>query len=115
MQRILTHSNQAESGSDLVLELYEIFSGSATIPLIHFEILVSQLMRDPEKIYYPYRYGKMDKKPHFVSIKSVSNLESPRRGIMFERLLDTVTDSVLYGNEDSDKRIKSDLEELFDI
>ena len=113
VQRIMTHSYQSESPEDLVLELYEIFNQK--IQLLHFEMLVSQLMRDPKKIYYPYRYGSMTEKPTFVSIKSVPGIESSKRGIMFERILDTVTNSILNGTEDDDKRVKSDLESLFDI
>ena len=115
VQSILVHSNQFERPEDLVLELYEIFSGSATIPLLHFEILVSQLARDSDKIYYPYRYGSMTKPPVFKGIKAVPALENSKRGILFEKVLDSVTASVLNGNDDSDKRIKSDLEDLFDI
>ena len=113
VQRILTHSYQSESGEDLVLELYEIFNQK--IQLLHFEILVSQLMRDPKKPYYPYRYGSMTEKPKFIPIKSVPSFESPKRGIMFERILDTVTNSIINGDNTSDQRVHSDLESLFDI
>ena len=56
----------------------------------------------------------MNEAPKFVGIKSVASLESPTRGIMFERLLDTITNSVLIGDT-KDERLKSDLEELFAI
>ena len=115
IQRVLNKSNQFENGTELVLELYNIFKNSAKIQLLHFEILVSQLMRDPDKIYYPYRYGSMTKEPKMIGIKSVPGIESPRRGLMFERILDVVTNSVLQSDSGKDERIQSDLEQLFEI
>ena len=114
LQSIMNHADQFESGKDLVTELYETFRVATKIPLIYLEIIVSQLMRDPNKVYYPYRLGNMNEAPKFVGIKSVPSLESPTRGIMFERLLDTITNSVLIGDT-KDERLKSDLEELFAI
>lgn len=114
LQRIMNKSYMFENGTDLVLELAELFKGNK-IQLIHFEILVSQLMRDPDKIYYPYRYGPMTKPPKFIGIKQVPGIESSKRGVMFERILDVVQNEVLNGAADSDKRVKSDLETLFDI
>lgn len=114
LQSIMNHADQFESGKDIVTELYETFRIATKIPLIYLEIIVSQLMRDPKKIYYPYRLGSMTEAPKFVGIKSVASLESPTRGIMFERLLDTITNSVLIGDT-KDERLKSDLEELFAI
>ena len=90
LQSIMNHADQFESGKDLVTELYETFRVATKIPLIYLEIIVSQLMRDPNKVYYPYRLGDMNEAPKFVGIKSVASLESPTRGIMFERLLDTI-------------------------
>ena len=114
LQRIMNKSYMFESGTDLVLELQEIFSGN-NIQFIHFEILVSQLMRDPTKPYFPYRYGPMNANPLFLGIKQVPGVESSKRGVMFERILDTVTNEVLNGVPDKNSRVKSDLEELFDI
>lgn len=116
LQSIFNHANRFSTGDDLVLELFEIFKLSEKIPLIFFEVLVSQIIRDPDKKYYPYRYGPMTKPPFFSGIKQVPGLESPKRGIMFERILDVVTNSVLQGDSsNTDKRVSSDLEDLFDI
>ena len=115
VQRILNKTNQFENGTDLVIELYDIFKNSAKIPLIHFEILASQLMRDPDKPYYPYRYGPMTEEPKMVGIKQVPGIESPKRGIMFERILDVVTNQILAPDSGKEERVKSDLELLFDI
>lgn len=116
MQKVLNHANQFENPDDLVLELYEIFKASSQIPLLFFEVLVSQIIRDPDKKYYPYRYGSMTKPPFFAGIKTVAGLESSKRGIMFEKILDVVTNSVLQGDSsNTDQRVTSDLETLFDI
>lgn len=114
LQRIMNKSYMFENGTDLVMELAELFKGNK-IQLIHFEMLVSQLMRDPDKVYYPYRYGSMTKPPKFIGIKQVPGVESSVRGLLFERILDTVSNEVLNGTQDKDKRVKSDLETLFDI
>lgn len=114
LQSIMNHSNRFESGKDLVIELYETFKVSTKIPLIFLEILVSQLMRDPEKEYYPYRLGSMKEAPKFLGIKTVAAVENPIRGAIFERILDVITNSVIQSNV-KDERLSSDLEELFHI
>ena len=77
-------------------------------------MLVSQLMRDPIKIHYPYRLGSMTQPPKFYGIKTVPALENSTRGIMFERPLETVVNFVLNGAND-DIKLKSDLDDLMMI
>ena len=114
MQKVLNHASDYENPDDMVVELYSIFGQS--IPLIFFEVLVSQIIRDPDKLYYPYRYSSMSKPPKFVGIKQVAGLESSKRGIMFERILDVITNSILQGDiANKDPRVTSDLEDLFDL
>lgn len=114
MQKVLNHASDYENPDDMVLELYSIF-GQA-IPLIFFEVLVSQIIRDPDKLYYPYRYSNMTKPPKFLGIKQVPGQESVKRGIMFERILDVITNSILQGdNANKDPRVTSALENLFDL
>lgn len=114
VQSILNHARDFEDGKQIVGELYETFKVASKIPLIYFEMLVSQLMRDPIKIHYPYRLGSMTQPPKFYGIKTVPALENSTRGIMFERPLETVVNFVLNGAND-DIKLKSDLDDLMMI
>ena len=84
--------------------------------MLFFEVLVSQIMRDPDRLYYPYRYSDMKKKPFFASIKAVPGMESETRGLMFERVLDVVSNTVLRDEYNSnDERTVGDIESLFKL
>ena len=99
----------------LVIELFEIFKMAAKIDLVHFEILVSQLMRDPKNEKVPYRFGNMSEKPKLVGIKNVAMVESSKRGILFEDMMKVISRAVKQGGSVPNEYTTSDLERIFDL
>lgn len=115
LQSIMDHTDRYDSPEQIVLDLYETFKLSCKFPFLYFEMITSQLIRDPANPIYPYRLGKMNTEPLYAGIKRVSALESPLRGMMFERVTDVLINTVINGDIEDKNRPKSDLEDLFRI
>lgn len=115
LQSIMDHADQFETPEQLVIELYETFKVTSKIPLIYFEMIVSQLARDPDRPARPYRLSNYSKEPMFVGIKRVPALESVTRGILFQKISDVLMNDIINGDDGGPVMPKSDMEKIFEL
>ena len=94
---------------DKLVELmyYNTLSG---VPMWAYEVLVSQLFRDPDRKAIPYRCSSRRKPPLRVGMKQVAVYENWRRGMGFENISKALTTAVL--NDDDSIKIHSDLDDI---
>lgn len=81
------------------------------VPMWAYEILVSQLFRDPDKIVLPYRVSSRKKPPLRIGLKKVAVYENWRRGMAFENVSSALTEAVL-NDDDGSFKIHSDLDDI---
>ena len=112
LQSMLNKASEIETPEMLVQELYDILKVAVKIPFIYLEMVISQLIRDPDNIQFPYRLSSMKKPATHIGIKTVAGVENPIRGILFEHVTDVITNTVLTGTPKGDL-LTSDFEEIY--
>jgi len=112
LQAMLNKTSDIETPELLVQELYDILKIAVKIPFIYLEMVISQLIRDPDHIQFPYRLGSMKKPATHIGIKTVAGIENPIRGILFEHVTDVIINTVLGGGPQGDL-LTSDFEEIY--
>lgn len=97
---------------DKLVELmyYNTLSG---VPMWAYEVLVSQLFRDPDRKAIPYRCSSRKKPPLRIGMKQVAVYENWRRGMAFENINRALTTAIL--NDDESVKIHSDLDDVFSM
>lgn len=97
----------------LVMKIFDLVSTQASIPLWVFEIICSQLSRDPKNPQFPYRLSGMKDRPLRVPMKQVALLENWKRGAAFENVSNAFHNAIL--NNTDQQLIPSDLDNLLDL
>ena len=82
------------------------------VPMWAYEILVSQLFRDPDQKAIPYRIGSRNKPPLRIGLKKVAVYENWRRGMAFENVGAALTTAVLDDDDNATLRVHSDLDDI---
>jgi hypothetical protein len=84
------------------------------VPMWAYEVVVSQLFRDPDHKALPYRVGSRKKPPLRIGLKQVSVYENWRRSIAFENIGKGLTEAIL-DDDDSSIKIHSDLDDIMNM
>lgn len=84
------------------------------VPMWAYEVVVSQLLRDPDHKALPYRVGSRKKPPLRIGLKQVSVYENWRRSIAFENIGKGLTEAIL-DDDDSAIKIHSDLDDIMNM
>ena len=92
--RDLLHCNDQQSYDRLVLSLYKIYSKHRNVMLVHFECIVSQMMR-VGKLRWRLIKNRHDYEPEVVSILSVPQRESWLLALAFHKPKDYIIDGIL--------------------
>jgi hypothetical protein len=110
MQILKLAQQTSVTNPDKLVELmyYNTLPG---VPMWAYEILVSQLFRDPDRVALPYRVSSRKKPPLRIGLKKVAVYENWRRGMAFENVGVALTTAVL-NDDDSSIRVHSDLDDI---
>lgn len=113
MQIVKLAEQPTVTNPDKLVELmyYNTLDG---VPMWAYEIVVSQLFRDPDHKALPYRIGSRKKPPLRVGLKQVAVYENWRRGIAFENISKGLTAAIL-NDDDNPIRVHSDLDDIMNM
>lgn len=86
-----------KNADHLCKKIYEIYkSQGAGCDMVHFEVLVSNLLRDKNNPSYPARLNPKEYNPTSVSLNSISKLESWLQAFEFQDPKEAITTGLLY-------------------
>jgi len=86
-----------KNADHLCKKIYEIYkSQGAGCDMVHFEVLVSNLLRDKNNPSYPARLNPREYNPTSVSLNSISKLESWLQAFEFQDPKEAITTGLLY-------------------
>lgn len=81
----------------LCMKVYEIYKGlGSSSDMVHFETLVSNLLRDKNNPSYPARLNTREYNPTSVSLNSIPKLESWLQAFEFQDPKEAITTGLLY-------------------
>ena len=86
-----------KNADHLCKKIYDIYnSQGAGCDMVHFEVLVSNILRDKSNPSYPARLNPKEYNPTSVSLNSISKLESWLQAFEFQDPKEAITTGLLY-------------------
>lgn len=86
-----------KNADHLCRKIYELYkSQGAGCDLVHYEVLVSNILRDKNNPSYPARLNPKEYNPTSVSLNSISKLESWLQAFEFQDPNEAITTGLLY-------------------
>jgi len=91
----------------LLRTIHDIYNSLGSVNIIHFEILLSQMLRSANNMTIPYRLDtSVSSEPTLVGIKKSITLTDPKLALLFERVNDAIINGV---TQEYSGQLESDL------
>lgn len=105
---LIESKNKIDNPYYLLMEIYRLYEDATDADFVHFELIVSQLMRNPDNISIPARLVR-PYKAICVGIKNIPYAESWINGILFENF----NKAIAYGFTQESQSKDTPLSDLF--
>jgi len=99
----LLHSNEKDTRnpSDMIMQLFSIYSRHKVLLLVHFELVISQIMR-AGTMRWRLHPQRTEIQPNIVSIEKVPSLESFLLALAFSKPHNYIVSGILGVSQNTD-------------